>query len=194
MAENAKAMGRALFEKEIKATLETDEARGFYDALVETIPEYFWEVGASSTGKYHPEYALGENGLARHTCALVRFLNHTFAIECMHKYSARQRDMLRLAGMMHDSRKSGDQAAYEENPYTKHEHPLLAAEVVRGFKGRYLEPDEVEAMAQAIESHMGQWTTNKYSNVVLPKPESGFQRILHWADYLASRKDIEVKF
>ena len=44
--------------------------------MIKTIPEYWYHVGASSTGKYHPEYSLGEGGLMRHTVALVRILNY----------------------------------------------------------------------------------------------------------------------
>ena len=55
-------------------TIESEDIRKFAKRCIGTIPDYFWNVGASSTGKYHPQYALGDLGLARHTCALVRFL------------------------------------------------------------------------------------------------------------------------
>ena len=63
-------------------TFENDDIKNFANECIETIPNYFWDVGASSTGKYHPQYALGDLGLARHTCALVRFLNHILNIDC----------------------------------------------------------------------------------------------------------------
>lgn len=53
----------------VVCTIENKDIREFAKQCIETIPDYFWEVGASSTGKYHPQYALGELGLARHTCA-----------------------------------------------------------------------------------------------------------------------------
>ena len=40
--------------------------------LINLLPDYFFEVGASSSGKYHPNYALGKGGLVRHTKAAVR--------------------------------------------------------------------------------------------------------------------------
>ena len=40
--------------------------------LIELLPNYFFEVPASSTGKYHPEFALGDGGLIRHTKVAVR--------------------------------------------------------------------------------------------------------------------------
>ena len=45
-----------------------------------------------------------------------------------------------------------------------------------------------------IESHMGEWNTNSYSNVVLPLPITKHQKFVHMCDYLASRKFINVKF
>lgn len=180
---------------EILNTIENDDMKKYAEMCLDIIPPYILTVAASSTGKYHPQYALGEGGLARHTCAVVRFLNHTFAIECMNKWTSRERDILRIAGMMHDSYKSGSQVEYEQNKYTKHEHPLLAAEAIRHTKGCGLISDsEIELIAGTISAHMGSWNTSTRSSVVLPTPQNKFQKMLHWADYLASRKDIEVKF
>ena len=44
--------------------------------ILESAPDYFFEIPASSTGKYHPQYALGSGGLIRHTKAVVRFVIH----------------------------------------------------------------------------------------------------------------------
>lgn len=95
--------------------------------------------------------------------------------------------------MMHDTRKSGDDEAYDKNKFTKFDHPLLAANEIRTLIG-FISEEELELVATTIESHMGQWNTDKRSKVVLPLPENKYQKILHLADYLASRKDIEVLF
>lgn len=175
-------------------TFENEDIKNFANECIETIPNYFWDVGASSTGKYHPQYALGDLGLARHTCALVRFLNHILNIDCCKsEFTSRERDLLRVAGIMHDSRKSGDDEDYARNKYTKFDHPILAANEIRTIIG-FIPEDEVEFVANTIESHMGQWNTDKRSKTVLPLPENKYQKILHLADYLASRKDIEVLF
>lgn len=175
-------------------TIENSDIRYFAEQCIETIPDYFWEVGASSTGKYHPKYALGELGLARHTCALVRFLNHIFNVECFgSKFSSREKDLMRVAGMMHDTRKSGDDETYNNNKYTKFDHPLLAANEIRTLIG-FISEEELELVAIMIESHMGQWNTDKRSKTILPLPENKYQKMIHLADYLASRKDIDVLF
>ena len=176
-------------------TIESEDIRKFAERCIETIPDYFWNVGASSTGKYHPQYALGDLGLARHTCALVRFLNHIFAVDCFGKnFTQREKDLMRVAGMMHDSRKSGNDDDFTKNKYTKFDHPLLAANVIRELKGNELPDEEIEMIATTIESHMGAWNTDKKSSTVLPLPKNKYQTILHLADYLASRKDIDVLF
>lgn len=176
-------------------TIISEDIKKFAERCIETIPNYFWDVGASSTGKYHPQYTLGELGLAKHTCALVRFLNYIFEVNCFgNKFTQREKDLMRVAGMMHDSRKSGDDNDFVKNKYTKFDHPLFAANVVRSLKGNELNDDEVELIATTIESHMGQWNTDRRSSIVLPLPKNKFQTILHLADYLASRKDIEVLF
>ena len=174
-------------------TIENDDLRILAGEMIRTIPEYWYHVGASSTGKYHPEYSLGEGGLMRHTVALVRILN--YMLESTNDiYDSRKRDILRIAGIMHDTRKSGSQEEYEINHDTKHEHPILAANVVRTFKGKGYNDEEIEEIATTIETHMGNWTTSNYSNVVLPAPKNRLQIMLHQADYLASRKDIIIKF
>ena len=40
--------------------------------IIEMLPEYWFHEAASSTGKYHPTYALGEGGLLRHSKAAIR--------------------------------------------------------------------------------------------------------------------------
>ena len=179
---------------ELLETFENEDLREYTVDLIKTIPDYFWEVGASSTGKYHPQYALGTLGLARHTVSLVRIMNHIFNLEFVQEdFNSRERDLLRIAGMMHDTRKSGDEDDYKKSKFTKFDHPLLAARVMRNhLEG--ISPMENEIIASAIEGHMGQWNTDKRSSVVLPKPTDKYQKLLHICDYLASRKDIEMQF
>ena len=160
-----------------------------------TIPKYFWEVPASSSFKYHPRYAVTVPlGLAKHTVALVRILNHMFGVESVaSQFTSRERDLLRVAGLMHDTRKSGTQEEYQRSKWTKFDHPILAAEVIKNLGG--LPQTEIDLIAHVIESHMGQFNTSKKDpDVVLPKPEDKYQIIVHLADYLASRKDIELIF
>ena len=45
-----------------------------------------------------------------------------------------------------------------------------------------------------IESHMGPWNTNNYSDYVLEVPKNKYQKFVHMCDYLASRRFLDVKF
>jgi len=179
---------------EILATFENEDIKTFATKCIDAAPPYWHSVPSSSTGKYHPQYALGDGGLVRHTLALVRILNHMFGVESIaNQFTSRERDLLRTAGIAHDMMKSGTQEDYEKSKYTKFDHPLLAARMVYDMDG--LNKDERKYIATAISSHMGQWNSDKrHPNIVLPKPEDKSQIILHLADYLASRKDIEIKF
>jgi len=179
---------------EILSTFENEDIKEFAEKCIDAAPAYWHSVAASSTGKYHPVYALGDGGLVRHTLALVRILNHMFGVESIaNQFTSRERDLLRAAGIAHDMMKSGTQEDYEKSKWTKFDHPLLAARMVYDMDG--LNKDERKYIATAISSHMGQWNSDKrHPNIVLPKPQDKSQIILHLADYLASRKDIEIKF
>ena len=179
----------------ILSTIVNDDIREFAKVLIEGLPTYIWEVGASSTGKYHPAYSLGFGGLMRHQIAVVRFLNYFFELEQYNtKFTSRAMDLMRVAGLVHDGRKSGEQADYNRSKYTKFDHPIQMANVIRSFDGKYLNHDEIEFVASCIESHMGQWNVDKKSGEVLEKPTSDYQHFVHLADSLASRKDLTLAF
>jgi uncharacterized protein (DUF3820 family) len=179
----------------ILSTIVNDDIRAFAQVLVDGLPAYIWEVGASSTGKYHPAYSLGVGGLMRHQIAVVRFLNYFFELEQYNtKFTSREMDLMRIAGLVHDGRKSGEQTDYERSKFTKFDHPVQMANVIRSYDGKYLNHDELEFIAHCIESHMGQWNTDRKSSTVLAKPADDYQHFVHLADYLASRKDLTMAF
>ena len=176
-------------------TFENDDIKDFAIVLLDNLPEYIWHVGASSTGKYHPTYSLGEGGLMRHQVAVVRFLNFFLELEQYNKIiTSRQRDLLRVAGFIHDGRKSGTQEDFERSKYTKFDHPVQMANVIRSYDGKYLSHEEIELIAHSVESHMGAWNLDKKTGECLPKPEDIYQELVHLADYLASRKTLTMDF
>lgn len=159
--------------------------------FVDIVPKYFWHVQASSTGKYHPQYALGEEGLLRHTCAAVRI---AAAIINLDQYNGIfddvDKDNIIVALMLHDTFKHGEEKDGKYNPYSIHEHPLLAAEKV----SERLDDEHKCVIANCIASHMGEWTESNRSHYVLPKPKTLEEQMVHLCDYLASRKFLEFKF
>ena len=175
-------------------TFENEDIKRLAIALLDNIPDYIWHVGASSTGKYHPAYSLGEGGLMRHQIAVVRFLNFFFQLEQYNsKFTSREMDLMRVAGLVHDGMKSGTQEQYAKSKYTKFDHPILMANKIREYT-EYLPGNELEFIANTISKHMGQWNTDRKSSVVLPKPNDEYSQLVHLADYLASRKDLIMDF
>ena len=106
-------MGKEIFN-EIIDTIENEDLKEFMvSKCMPTSPDWFWEAPAASSGRFHPKTSLGEGGLARHTVAMCRILNYMFEIESIYNnYKSRERDLMRIAGLMHDSRKSGSQDDY----------------------------------------------------------------------------------
>ena len=177
---------------EILATIENDDIRQFAKKCIDKIDPWFWIAPAASSGKYHPRTSLGDGGLSRHTISVVRLLNYMLEIESINsQFTSRERDLMRVAAMMHDTKKSGSQEDYEVNKQTKFEHPLLAAEFIRNMG--ILPKNELDFCADIIATHMGQFNTSKRSNIVLPKPENKFQILVHLCDYISSRKDVEIR-
>lgn len=161
--------------------------------LLNLLPDYFFEVPASSTGKYHPDFAANEGGLIRHTKVAVRFayeLLENNTVGC--KFTPRDKDLIILALTLHDGLKSG----LEHSKYTKFDHPLLMSKFIMENKDKLtMDIDDIRKVCSMIESHMGEWTYDNYAKKdVLPKPRTAEQRFVHMCDYLASRKFIDVKF
>lgn len=171
------------------ATIKDKQIRRLTIDVLEKVNEKFFIEPASSTGKYHPDYAQGEGGLYRHTCAAVKIANSLLSLEYYDKlFSDGLKDYIRAAIILHDCCKSGIDF---ERPFTCHEHPLLACDLVRDVVG----PCEyTDAVCNLIKTHMGQWTKCKRSRIELPAPETTVQMFVHICDYLASRKFLEVKF
>jgi len=157
---------------------------------LEAAPDYFYTMPASTTGKYHPAYTLGDGGLVRHTKAAVKIAECLLSIE-MYATLATKSDQIYAALILHDTVKKG----LTGNQWTTIEHPLDAAKLLIDTAriNKFDDMALVENIAGMIRSHMGQWNTDKNGSEVLPKPETKEQKFVHQCDYLASRKFITVE-
>ena len=160
--------------------------------IINILPEYWLEEAASSTGKYHPEYALGEGGLMRHSKAAMRIGYELLSDPSIgDKYTNHEKDLMLMGLLVHDGLKLGRP---KEN-YTRFDHPILMANyIVENQKEMGLTKEDAEFMASAIKTHMGPWTTDYSGNEVLERPQTKYQNFVHMCDYLASRKCILVPF
>ncbi len=176
------------FETEI-GYIKDKEKREDIKYLINLLPDYFFKIPASSTGKYHPKFAGSEHGLVKHTKVAVRIAYDLFMINDM--FNEEEKDLIIMALIMHDGLKKG----LEEEEYTRFDHPLLVSKLIMEHASELsMNIDLVRKICMMIESHMGKWNTIKYSKVVLPVPSDKYQRFVHMCDYLASRKYLNVKF
>ncbi len=160
--------------------------------IIELLPDYWLTEAASSTGKYHPGYALGKGGLLRHSKAAMRIgyelLNDPSIGD---KYTSREKDLMLMSLLVHDGLKLG----LPQEKYTRFDHPILMANyIVEKKKEIGLSKEDATFMADVIKTHMGPWTTDYDGNEVLEKPKTKYQNFVHMCDYLASRKCLLVPF
>lgn len=155
--------------------------RGFAEYLLNNADEYFFHIAASTSGKYHPEFDLGEGGLVRHT-KLVTFIANCMAIT--HQFDELNSDIVTIAALVHDIKKCGD----GNTEHTVKNHPELAYKYIQEKAKEYF-PDKtyeeyrasINMIMYTVLSHMGQWGNTPACTT--------HQFIVHDADFIASRKD-----
>lgn len=189
--------GKVIFERELNL-IKNQEVRRFAEYCIDRLPQYFYSIPASSTGKYHPEYSLGQGGLVRHVKAAVKIAEDLMSLrqnkDMRETPNAEYQvwDVVIVALLLHDGFKSG----FVQERYTRFDHPtLMAGKIYEWSKDcEYISENFVKHVASAVASHMGEWNTNPYTDKVLPLPETEIQKFVHMCDYLASRKYLEVNF
>lgn len=180
-----------IFKNEINK-ISDERLRKNLEIIIDNLPDYFFSIPASSTGKYHPSFTLGESGLVRHSKVAFKIAYDLLSISTFNDdFSPLEKDLLLMSVLIHDGLKKGK----IEEKYTRFDHPILMGEYIKELKDKLtLKDDEIEFISDVIKSHMGEWNTNQYSKVILPLPETKYQKFVHRCDYLASRKFLDVRF
>lgn len=182
---------------------------------LDSSPKCIKTIPASSTGKYHPTYSLGEGGLVRHIKAAVGIAHGLIETDIFKNIALGNhntisenelqcfKDCAYVALILHDCCKALDS---DNKHHTQFEHPVFAAKQFRNNVKLYLSENKISNLDleilkkyvpyiyKAIASHMGQWNTKKNSKTVLPEPENGLENFVHLCDYLASRKYLIFDF
>lgn len=184
-------MKSTIFNNELEL-IKNDRLRRSCEVLLNELPDYFYEIPASSTGKYHPKFALGEGGLVRHTKVAVRIAYEIIKTQSIgNVFTDDEKDLILISLMLHDGLKEG----FPKEKYTKFDHPILAANFVKDKSNlTELTSEEVKLISTNISSHMGEWNKSDYSDITLPLPKNKYQKMVHMCDLLASRKFINVEF
>lgn len=181
-----------VFKKEM-GYIKNDRYRRSLEKLILELPDYFFVVPASSSGKHHSAYALGEGGLVRHTKAAVAlaktllYENKVFG----EGFNSDEKDLIIIALILHDGLKLG----IEESKHTLFEHPLLMVDFIENKRNILdFNDSEIELLTSMIASHMGPWTSRQDSPYVLPLPITKYQKMVHICDYFVSRKFVNIIF
>jgi len=199
-----------LFNREINF-IKNEHMRNIVANTLDAAPECIQEIPASSSGKYHPEYSLGNGGLSRHIKATVGFafslidskVLEGFLKKEVDEYSNIYEDIVYAALILHDCEKPDSTPKHT----TRFDHPLIGAELFKKtameyIKGISLTDEDIDYLKKTIplvkkciESHMGIYNTASYARgVVLPKPMSNLEWFVHSCDLLSSRRYIDFNF
>ena len=180
------------FEKELE-TIEDLHLRGFTKYALENAPKYFYTIGASSSGKYHPKFSQGEGGLVRHTKSVLMFCNELLNMSPYYELPPLWKDYARVACLLHDICKYGEEDEMDKSAYA--DHALNGAIYVDKMWGMYHSTEEEiflelapELITHAIMCHMGRWSKENQ------RPISIIDNVVHLADYVASRNFINIEF
>lgn len=151
-------------------------------------PDYiFDDCPASSTGKHHPLNELSWDGTLIHTKKVFHVcytLSRALDIES-------KRDLLVCGALIHDLVKRGWE---EGHPWTKYDHPQLAAELVDRVQKdtELLTEDEYITIRGCVFYHYGPWTLK---NCKKPMTDYSLEELcVYISDYVASKKFLEVQY
>lgn len=181
-----------MFTKELE-TIEDTHLREFTRYALANAPKYFYTIGASSSGKYHPKFSQGEGGLVRHTKAVLKFCNELLNMSPYYELPTMWKDYARVACLLHDICKYGETEEMDKTQYT--DHAINGSIYVDKMWGLFHSTEEEiylelapELITHAIMCHMGRWSEQN------KRPISIIDNLVHLADYVASRNFIDVDF
>lgn len=159
--------------------IEDPSIRLFVTKALERVPDYFWHVPASASGRFHPLDTLGEGGLVLHTRRAVYLATE---IAKVFKIDGAKLDVLRAAAILHDSFKNG----LVDEDRTEADHPLIVRHQLKDLASETPYFDEI---MNAIECHQGLWGPQP-----LRMPKKPLEWSLHIADFIASRTAVYLYF
>ena len=107
------------FDKEL-TYIRDNRIKNSLKTILDKLPEYFYHIPTSSTGKYHPAFSIGEEGLVRHTKAAVRIAKELMDNESLTNFNQNEKDLIIFALTIHDGLKSGK----TQSKYTSFDNPI----------------------------------------------------------------------
>lgn len=163
-------------EEVFKEELKMIKDKGIKDFTAEVlntmVPEYFWTCAASSSGKYHPTYSLGEGGVVRHVKLVVWMASEfTRAIPLTKKEvmdsgigESLYNDIVISAAILHDIKKFGDNYDGTTKSLPKDNTKIHGIETAMEMYAKYFQeqkkevPYKIKCILRGVAGHMGPWT------------------------------------
>ena len=175
-------MKKDIFKDELHL-IQNESLRKIALKLLDYVPDYFYRLPASSTGKYHPEFARGEGGLVRHTKAGMILANELLGLK-QSQFTMYQADLIMIAILFHDAWKYG----VSEEKHTRKDHAEIATKQLSTLlkNEKYFREEDTVFILQGVLAHMGQWGNRE--------PKLPHEKFIHMIDYIISRKFIEFNF
>jgi hypothetical protein len=148
------------------------------DAIARAAPDYFWEVPATGSGRYHNPLCRQRRGLWIHVkqtfTAYERMVDSYVEQELLDEH---ERDLGRIAVLCHDLLKYGH--SYEDGDSTESNHD----ELIGFWLAEHTDFDD--RAVRACRTHNGPWYDG-------PEPVTPLERLVHEADMVASTGNITV--
>lgn len=183
-------MKKEYFQTELNR-IKTDFIRKSTEIILDQLPDYFYEIPACLSGKHHPEFAQGEQGLVRHVKVASRILESILENKTFGDFTPYEQDLFRMAVLLHDGFKAG----YNYTGNIEFDHPLLMSKYLWENQNKLPLPRaDVCRLCRLVECHMGPFNISKDGQSSLPIPDKDDEKIVHYSDYFASLDYINVEF
>ena len=128
--------------------------------ILDLLPDYFYVIPASSTGKYHPEFSLGDGGLVRHVKVATRLMKELIDNPSYtNNYTEHEKDLMLMSIIIHDGLKDGkDDFDYhkeekyitEKNQLWEEKNKLMEDEIANEQQEILVISDKIKALNKKI--------------------------------------------
>lgn len=164
---------------EIKEIKDRELRSQVVDVFQNHAPDYFWEVSASSSGKYHPRDTVETYGLLIHVKRSFKAYSRIADSYLEMGYIDEQDlDYGKAAILLHDLFKRGLES--NVSPHTVDDHDEIAYNYLKS------NTDLPDPVLQCILSHNGGWGEGK-------DPENDLEHLHHIADMVSSGRNIYIE-
>ena len=87
-------MKKDVFNVEL-SKINDEEIRKSTETILELMPDYFFEIPASTSGRFHPDFSLGEGDLVRHVKVACRVGEELFRDNVFCPFDEHKKDLIR---------------------------------------------------------------------------------------------------